>query len=666
MTLKRTRFLQKFWGFTLLLLIFTTAAPAMLLAAPPPASTNTTVTATPGPLILLDHKESYGLGTHGRYLLDATRQLTLEDITSPENASRFQPHQRDTFNFGITDSAIWIRLELENRSDHKDWILELGYAQLDQVAYFGVSPSGQITRMVSGDSLPMSRRNLPQREIIFPISLDKGQRLTVYLKVLNHSTSLIPLSLKTERNFHRKSRIESGFLILMMGILSTWVLFSLLVTLVQRQRANYYFTLYAIAGFTYLISLNGLGYDYFWGEEPQWNNRIFIFSFYLSMVGLALFSQAFLNFRVYLPGWRWIAYFAALFGIILAPGFTWIEETILFKILHLFVLVLILFLLAGALLCWFRGQIRAPHYLFSFLPILFLAGFAQISSLGGIAQGYITTHMIPLGVFLNIFITGIALAYYLSGLYKEKQYFKSEYTRLSALESPHVSVSPAIPDFQRADRVLIQTFGQFRVWKAGERIQFSKRGMPRHLELLFVVLSLGSEEVSLSLISEELWPDSDGDKAQNAFRITLFRLRKILGQEVLILKEGQLSLDTRLCEVDSLVFQKSLDHIKSEPVEESWKALAEALVIYKGDFLPSWEHPAGLAYRERSRLMYRNMVERLGSHYLSQGMVGDAEKLFQEALIRDPEHEKHWSARLTGVPTGGAMLMEPSLSANHN
>ena len=57
----------------------------------------------------------------------------------------------------------------------------------------------------------------------------------------------------------------------------------------------------------------------------------------------------------------------------------------------------------------------------------------------------------------------------------------------------------------------------------------------------------------------ELWPDVDGDAAQRSFDTTLHRLRKIMGDDrVLVLRDGKLSLDGRYCRVDVWAFERLL------------------------------------------------------------------------------------------------------------
>ena len=57
-------------------------------------------------------------------------------------------------------------------------------------------------------------------------------------------------------------------------------------------------------------------------------------------------------------------------------------------------------------------------------------------------------------------------------------------------------------------------------------------------------------------IIDAIWPETEGDAAQNSFDITLHHLRKLLVDNALTLHNGKLSLGTNTCWVDAWSFQR--------------------------------------------------------------------------------------------------------------
>jgi len=108
--------------------------------------------------------------------------------------------------------------------------------------------------------------------------------------------------------------------------------------------------------------------------------------------------------------------------------------------------------------------------------------------------------------------------------------------------------------------IRIRTLGHFEVSRHGELLGVDGRGKKRPLQLLKALIALGGEQVHQEKLAELLWPDAEGDAAQKVFDTTLYRLRRLLGlPEVLLLREGRLSLNRRYCWLDCWHFE-SLQH----------------------------------------------------------------------------------------------------------
>lgn len=107
--------------------------------------------------------------------------------------------------------------------------------------------------------------------------------------------------------------------------------------------------------------------------------------------------------------------------------------------------------------------------------------------------------------------------------------------------------------------VSIFTLGRFSLLLNGEPAEFGRKVPRRPLELLKTIIALGGREISTTILMSTLWPDVDGDTAQRSFDTTLHRLRKMIGDErVLVLRDGKLSLDGRYCWIDVWAFERLL------------------------------------------------------------------------------------------------------------
>ncbi len=136
----------------------------------------------------------------------------------------------------------------------------------------------------------------------------------------------------------------------------------------------------------------------------------------------------------------------------------------------------------------------------------------------------------------------------------------------------------------------INVLDRFEILKNDEPIQFPRKIQKMPLMLLKVLVVYGGIEVNKHKIIDALWYHADGDMAHNAFSTTLNRLRKLIGiGNILILKDGKLSLNQDYCMVDSWMFEHILDEAemlwKQGLTEESLILYEKAVGCYRGDFL---------------------------------------------------------------------------------
>ena len=101
----------------------------------------------------------------------------------------------------------------------------------------------------------------------------------------------------------------------------------------------------------------------------------------------------------------------------------------------------------------------------------------------------------------------------------------------------------------------IHTLGQFSVEIKGQPLQFSRKTQKKPLDMLRVLIAHGGVRVDAATIIEQLWPEAEGDAGKMSFDSNLHRLRRLIGvDDVLVMSEGKLSVDTSRCWVDTLAF----------------------------------------------------------------------------------------------------------------
>lgn len=192
----------------------------------------------------------------------------------------------------------------------------------------------------------------------------------------------------------------------------------------------------------------------------------------------------------------------------------------------------------------------------------------------------------------------------------------------------------------------IYTLGRFTLVRDGKRISFSRRAQQRPLQMLKALIAMGGRNVSKEHLAEVLWPDAEGDMAEQTFATTLGRLRKLIGYEkAVLLSDGRLTLCNRHCWVDIWAFERTLGKCLSL---ECWRGIpgdreadcaslvGKAITIYKGPFLEGETFCSCLeTSRERLRSKFLRCVETAGSYLEEKGQWENALAFYQKGLEVD-------------------------------
>lgn len=193
-------------------------------------------------------------------------------------------------------------------------------------------------------------------------------------------------------------------------------------------------------------------------------------------------------------------------------------------------------------------------------------------------------------------------------------------------------------------RFRIFTLGQFAVHCDDEPRSLPRKSQGRPIELLKTLVAYGGREVSVDRLADILWPRIDSDYAHRSFTTTLHRLRKLLGvDEVLVLRDGCLSLSPRHCWLDVWSLEQALDEIDELlrgpgecATEDAVTAHAERVMrIYRGPFLASDDHATYASCRERLRSRLLRSLGEVGRYWQERGRWDKAVEYYQRGLEVD-------------------------------
>ncbi|MGH8720835.1 MAG: 7TMR-DISM family protein, partial [Burkholderiales bacterium] len=247
------------------------------------------------------------LGMHVDVLEDETGVLEFEDVRKPEHAARFAPAQSDPLNFGYTRSAWWLRFVLPGGAPpDEELLLEVAFPSIDRIDLHvpEAQPGGEPRYWVriAGDTLAWDAREVRHRNHVFriPAPTAAGEH-TYYMRVVSRGVLTVPVALWRPGVFAEHDRNAQLVLGLFYGLALALVLYNLMLLFAVRDRVYLYYVLYAAAFCTYLLSFDGLGFQYLWPRSVWAANHVLALALSLTLMLGAQFSRTFLEMRRIAP-----------------------------------------------------------------------------------------------------------------------------------------------------------------------------------------------------------------------------------------------------------------------------------------------------------------------------------------------------------------------------
>lgn len=189
--------------------------------------------------------------------------------------------------------------------------------------------------------------------------------------------------------------------------------------------------------------------------------------------------------------------------------------------------------------------------------------------------------------------------------------------------------------------IKIQAFGQERVW-VKNRLITSKDWQVTAAQDLFFLLLAHPDGLSKEQVGLYMWPDASPEDLNVRFKNTLYRLRKAVGNQAIILGNHGYRFNRMLdyfydVETFSTLIEKAE---QAENVIEKVSFLNKAIREYQGDYLSNFDGLWVMADREGYRQMYLRSVVQLAEYHYEEQELQAALKYCQQALIEDPMLEE--------------------------
>ncbi|MBU1055239.1 MAG: winged helix-turn-helix domain-containing protein [Proteobacteria bacterium] len=204
--------------------------------------------------------------------------------------------------------------------------------------------------------------------------------------------------------------------------------------------------------------------------------------------------------------------------------------------------------------------------------------------------------------------------------------------------------------------VKIYTMGCFKVIVNDQPLTISSKTPKKLFELLRLLICQSQKGINRDTLTDQLWPDTDGDRAIQSINTTLYRLRKLIGNDqVVIMNNNRLELNSKLCWVDTWYFEALLE--QSESVSDliaKKDYLEKALSLYKGAFEYA-EAPSTFifSYSQKLKEQWLKAVIDTSKILSDIGHMEKAINILQQALVIDNAAEPIYQSLMYTLNTQG-------------
>lgn len=359
--------------------------------------------------ILTLSTEKIALGKSVYFYEDKTNSLEFEEVSRIEFQRNFAVNKTDIVNFGYNQNSFWFRFELENLDRQtKEWIFEIGYANLDTVEFYFLE-GGEWKKKEYGDLLPFSNRDIFSRFFVFPLTLIPDQNYPFYIKVKTSTIVILPLTLYRINTFIESNAKQENWYALFYGAMAIMILYNGFIYISFRSTSYLLYCFATSFMLLFYVAFNGHGFQYLWQNAIWWqNNCVPIFTAF-AWFFLLSFTNRFLELKEKFFTLRRICMLLQfLFIITFLLQFISIQYSLIIQ--NLLGFVAALFVLSAGVISLKSGNRSARFFVIAWFTFLLGVILFTLTIFSVFPANFFTIHTIQIGSFLELILLSFALS----------------------------------------------------------------------------------------------------------------------------------------------------------------------------------------------------------------------------------------------------------------
>lgn len=397
------------------------------------------------------------LHTHAKLLEDATGSLRVHEVRELA-ASRWRPAGPNVPSFGFSRSAWWLHIRLHNAEQGAaQRVVELPQPVQDliELHVFDAESGKYLAAYLTGDRLPFSTRPVEYLNFLFPLTVEPGQQIDLYLRLATHDGlhEAAPLLLWNLQSFFEYSTSERLVFGLYYGGLLVLLFYNLFLFVSTRERLFAEYVAYLAAFFLWNFSFRGYAFQHWWPDHPDLGNQILPIAAGLCFVTHSFFTMDYLETRRLSPKLhRLLVALLVLQCASLVPPLLGFYALSWMFMIPLSLVSLLSFMLTAAVLLQ-RGSRSARYYLLAWSALEAGVMLYYLRLVGILPSNMLTEQGLQIGSALEFVLLAFGMADRMNELKTAK--LQAERTALEAQSLQQVAAARAELEQQRMREALL-------------------------------------------------------------------------------------------------------------------------------------------------------------------------------------------------------------------
>ena len=373
-----------------------------------------------------DREHLVNLAPVSTFLEDTSTRLKIDAVLQLDKEGKFQTIDKPVINFGVSASAFWLKVLVQNKTSEKIF-LEIGNSALHDIQVYEYGSNGSLAYHHSGSWQKFKERELKQVDYLFPLSQQAATQV-IYLRVQHPRGTQFPLVAGTLNAFYKVAGDRNVIEGIYYGFMLLMVLYNLFVYFSLKDVSYIYYVLYILMMGLLNASINGYTFRYLWPSQPQLNLYEDIIGCFAGITGI-LFATSFLNTKTNTPYFHklfrgLLVVYAVIIGVVVSGSF--MLGTLLLEITSL-VLVLVFF--AAAWQALRKGYKPARFFLIAWTLLLISVIVFILKDFDILPYNSFTVSAMQIGSAVEAVLLSMALANKINVYKKEKRQAQLEALR---------------------------------------------------------------------------------------------------------------------------------------------------------------------------------------------------------------------------------------------